>query len=49
VTAGQSKTRVRNETSVSAMFYRGKLLGKHSFKVSELWCHYLKLNGLKAN
>jgi len=30
------------------MFYRGKLQSKHSFKVSELLRHYLKLDELKV-
>jgi len=42
-----SKTRVRAESSVSAVFYKGKLQGKHSFKLSEIPRHYLKLDELK--
>jgi len=48
VTAGQSKTLVRGESSVSTIFYRGKLPGKHFFKVTEISRPYLKLIELKV-
>jgi len=38
---------VRAESSVSAVFNKEKLQRKHSFKVSELPRHYVKLNELK--
>jgi len=39
---------VRAESSVSAEFYRGKLQGKHYFKVGEFSRHYLMLDELKS-
>jgi len=42
-----NKSRVRAESSVSAMVYRRKLQLKHSFKFNELSPHYLELMYLK--
>jgi hypothetical protein len=40
---------VRAESSISAMFYRGKVQVKHSYKVNELIHHKLELDELKVH
>jgi len=40
---------VRAESSISAMFYRGKVQVKYSYKVNELIRHKLELDELKVH
>ena len=39
---------MRAESSISAVFYRGKVQVKHSYKVNEILRHKLELDELKV-